>query len=254
MDMAQEGETELDVRVPFFPRSDQKVRVRCFFTTTIESVKLVIWNQTDIPMKFQRLILRDGQELEDDRTVGDYINRNRVFGGYDMTLMVRGRGGMPKKGVRKVTKEEKVLQMRTRLNIMATHRQAQRPSLEQTVITMQGDNYIDATIQAMSAENLLKVKDIIDNISRVDRIPKEVSKIFVTEIATLEDEMERTSNSIALLQETFELAFVERYFENISFNVKHFYDAIAERLQLLANEQEIERQVAARLAAHQMQD
>ena len=88
----------------------------------------------------------------------------------------------------------------------------------------------------------------------MDRIPKEVSKIFVTEIATLEDEMERTSNSIALLQETFELAFVERYFENISFNVKHFYDVIAERLQLLANEQEIERQVAARLAAHQMQD
>ena len=120
---------------------------------------------------------------------------------------------------------------------------------------MQGDNYIDAATQAMSAERLLEVKDIIDNISRADRIPKEVSKTVVTEIATLEEQRDRIDNSIDLLQETFELAFVERYFENASLNTKRLYDAIAERLQLLANEQEIGRRVAERRAAEQqMQD
>ena len=93
MDMVEEDEMDLSVRVPFFPPSEQKVSVKCFTTTTVENVKLVIWDQTDIPMKFQRLIYRDGQELEDDRTVGDYIIHSRPFGGYDMTLMVRGRGG-----------------------------------------------------------------------------------------------------------------------------------------------------------------
>ena len=95
----------------------------------------------------------------------------------------------------------------------------------------------------MSAEKVREFQDFINNISRADRLSKEIINFFIPEIQLLEDKKVAIDNTIALLDGAFQMAFVEKYFHNTAYDTDELYLAVSNHITGLETEAEVQRRM-----------
>ena len=195
-------------------------------------------------------IIFEGKEMKSHETLSD----KGTSANDTVHAIGRLRGGMPKKGIKKITEQQKKHEMQARLHYMSTMQaQHQEEGLPQVIQRVQQADFINTTIQNMSAERVRELSDVINNISRADRIPKEVVNFIIPEIQLLEDKKVALDNTIALLEEAFQLAFVEKYFHNTAYDTDELYLAVSNRITSIETEAEVQRRMAQGMDANPMQ-
>ena len=157
-------------------------------------------------------------------------------------------GGMPKKGVRKPSKQQKVHEMRAKVQYATTQfpmQQGAQPVVQQ--ISQQG--FISNAIQNMSLQQLQELDAVAQDVTRSDRLSKAIIDHFVPQISQLKTQQEHIENTIKALEEGFELGFVEEYYEGHQFQVEVFYERVSDRIDTLTAQAAVNAAVAAAQAA-----
>ena len=221
-------------------------------TYNVENIKALLQDTEGIPADEQRLIFA-GKQLEDGQMLGYYeIGPNST-----LHLLKRLRGGAPK-GVRKVTKQERLHKCRAAAQYSVTQYQL-HAGMDQVCQQIAQAGYINATLANLNLQQLDALNNDCKDITRNDRVGQAIITHLVPQLTQLEAEKERISNSIQALKDSFEIAMVENYFQGNAMDTEPLYDALETRLN---NERDAERnrqqqaqmqQMQAQLAAQQQQ-
>jgi beta-galactosidase GanA len=138
--------------------------------------------------------------------------------------------------------------MRARVQYRTTQfplQQGVQPVLQQIT---QG-NFITNSIQNMSLEQLQDLDVAAQEVKRSDRISSTVIDHFVPHIQLLKTQKEHIDNTIQALEDTFDLVFVDSYYEGQQFLADPFYQEISDRIVVLTTQQQIANAVAGAQAA-----
>jgi beta-galactosidase GanA len=161
---------------------------------------------------------------------------------------LKGLIGGAKKGAKKLSKQQKLHEMRARVQYRTTQfplQQGVQPVLQQIT---QG-NFITNSIQNMSLEQLQDLDVAAQEVKRSDRISSTVIDHFVPHIQLLKTQREHIDNTIQALGDTFDLVFVDSYCEGQQFLADPFYQEISDRIVVLTTQQQIANAVAGAQAA-----
>jgi hypothetical protein len=205
-----------------------------------------------------------GQDLVDARTLSDY-NMTEA----DTVHMVMRLPGGAKKGVKKVTKQEKMHVVRAAAQYRTTQFQLQN-GVANMAVQVADTGFIPGKVNALLQEigqanndqNIPALNDCMNRatslwdgiiqIKRSDRRAVHLAPLFVPEIVQLEAEKARIEASINALTESFNVGFADNYYGLNGFNVDPFYDQVENALN--AAQDAVAQQAAAGLAAQQASD
>ena len=184
-------------------------------------------------------LLFSGKELVDG-TLADH----NIQALSTIHLVLRLRGGAPK-GVRKVTKQERLHRCRAIAQYTVTQQQLTQ-NIPAVCHQVAQTNYIGNTLQNMNIQQLEALNTDAEQIVRNDRVAGGIAKHLIPELAQLEAEKERIENSIRALTESFEIGFVDNFYEQYTLNTDPFYTALENKL---TQERTLEIQRQAQQAA-----
>ena len=179
-------------------------------------------------------------------------------------MALRGRGGMPKKGVKKQTKAEKMVPMRARLAYVSQSLAQQSLALVNQVADA---SYIPTAISQMNAQQLQNLEGCVQNATRTDRIPGSIAELVVPLLGQYTAQRTDLDKAISALTQAVEVSFNEAYFDK-GLDMQGFWEAIEARKNVLdqeerdrqqanmntAVEQEVQRRLAAMGADGAMRD
>jgi hypothetical protein len=185
----------------------------------------------------ENLIASSSIEVGVGRLVGMTVQETTI------QLTLPQHGGMPPKGVRKLTKAQKSHEMRARASYSSMRSPTALQIITQQRVTQ--PNFIQNAIQNMSLPHLQEVRNIIDGISRSDRIPKAIVKFFIPQIQTMLDQQDQITDTITALEDTFEVVFMEAYYDDKAYNTDPFYEAIYSKVDEMTTEAEVQRRLTA---------
>ena len=219
----------------------------------IDLIKEMIQTQEGFPVSDQCLYYPPRKEqLLDYLNLTDY----KVTAGAAFNLKPRLCGGAPK-GVRKVTKQERLHKARA---------SAQYSVTQYTLCDGMGGvcdriaraDYIQTRLQAMQLPALERLYEDCKDIVRNDRVAGSIVTHMVPELVELETMQEKISNSVKAIKECFEITMVENYFSGQGLDTNPFYEALDERLKTAreaalreAQQREMDR-MQAQFAAQQI--
>jgi len=166
--------------------------------------------------------------------------RGRTFtGDYDMTLMVRGRGGMPKKGCRKtVPKDEKVFTLRTRVEYLTRTATAEAMNIVRSVTAR--ESFIKDTIANMtSVADVEALRGALQEVRRNEGIPEAIAPYLIQQINQMKREIAERNETIRQVEATIEHAYAKEFYTDGGYSMSALYDMVSERLDTLRREQQI---------------
>ena len=212
---------------------------------TVMNIKTMIQEKEGHTPDEQRLLFH-GKQLEDNNTLSYYniVKESTVH------LVFRLPGGMAKKGVKKMTKQQKIHEMRAKVQYVTTQFPLQHGS-QHLIQQVSQPGFVDHVIHGMTLQQLQDLDAVAQDVNRSDRLARAVIGKFVPQIAQLQTQKEQIDNTIKALEEGFELGFTEDYFEGTAFTVDPFYESIKNRIDALSSEAAVAAEVQRRLVAQQ---
>ena len=253
--MAAMGSNDMQIFVKNLQKRDVTFIVQP--SMNIATLRVMVFEDARVPLPEgvsgpgDLRLLFGGKQLEDDKKILDYnITKEST-----LHLVQRVRGGAPK-GVRKVTKQEKLHKVRAAAQYSVTQYQLHQ-GMDQVCQQIAQGAYINATLASLNLQQLEALNNDCKDITRNDRVGPAIITHLVPQVAQLEMEKERINNSIQALKDSFEIAMVENYFQANAMDTEPFYEALEIRL---STERDAERnrqqqaqlqQMHAQLAAQQ---
>ena len=190
---------------------------------TIGNVKGKIQEKEDIPADEQRLLFL-GKQLEDGQT----FSQCEIQPLSTLHLVLRLRGSAPK-GVRKVTKQERLHRCRAIAQYSVTQQQAAN-NIPNLCAQVAQTNYIENTLQNMNLQQLEDLNTAAEAVVRNDRVSGAIAEHMIPTLRQLEAQKIVIDNSIRALTESFEIGFVDNFYVQHTLNTEPFYTALDNRL------------------------
>ena len=163
-----------------------------------------------------------------------------------MFFNVNRPGGAPK-GVRKVTKQERLHRCRAIAQYTVTQQQV-ADNIPNVCAQVAQTNYIGNTLQNLNLQQLEALNTAADTVVRNDRVSGAIAEHMIPVLAQLEAQKIAIDNSIRALTESFEIGFVDNFYEQHTLNTEPFYTALDNRLNA---ERRLQMERDARQAALQ---
>jgi hypothetical protein len=210
----------------------------------------MIESRHNFPVDQQRLIF-GGKQLQPYQST---LASHGVHSRCTLHLVLRLRGGMPKKGCKKsIAKEVRLSTMRAKAHYNgSTLQQSAFAGLIQQVSQA---GYAPSCINQMNLDQLRALKPVADDVTRNDRVAKAVLDHFVPQLTQMKQQKAELEKAIKAVEDGFELGFAEQYCTDEGFEVDPFYDLIQNRIQNLEEQaiQQRERDAQQQMQ-HQMQN
>eukprot|EP00973_Karenia_brevis_P009594 1294892-Karenia_brevis.AAC.1 len=163
--------------------------------------------------------------MDEVRTVADTgIEPNSV-----LHLVLRLRGGMGKKGVKKViTKQEKMAALRA----TTLYRAQSSAGIDHILAPLNAPNFIPTKIDTMSDENVVALNTAVNEINQVREqcFFETITPFFVPEVAQWQQQIEELENRISTVQSAVSTVFCDSYYGTSGYNYQTFFDAVQNRV------------------------
>jgi large subunit ribosomal protein L40e len=218
---------------------------------TILQVKALLLDRTDHPVNTQRLIFGSHQLLDSDTLSALNIVNNGT-----LHLLLRLRGGMPKKGAKKtIGKPEKLQQ----LHAMHMYHMTKTPSIAVVINPIHAEGYIANTIDGMTETQCLSLKSDYNELGQLREISliETVSLHFVDQIDGWKDEIATLQSRIATAGSAVQVAFSKEFYGVSGLVYERFFELVNVRLNTFeenrANAQIQAVQTAAQAQIHAAQ-
>ena len=232
---SDEFQIQIKIDMAMAPSRTLKLVVKSNFW--IQRVKKMIEDKEGIPQA-ESILYKQGVRLELDSayTLEDYKTMPD-----DLFYAVpRLRGGAPK-GVRKVTKQERLHKARASAQYSVTQ-YTLCDGMNQVCQNIAQADYIPMRLATMTLPQLEQLNEDCKDIVRNDRVAPAIIKHLVPELKALEEQQEKIKNSIQALKECFDISMIENFFNNYM-DTEPFYEELESRLNTAreAARQEAER-------------
>ena len=225
------------------PITMEDFTIEAFMGETSLDIKEKIYRMTGYPIEQQRLVFA-GHQTADLGT----ISSHNIQTGNKIHVNMSMHGGA-KKGVKKLTKQEKPATLKAKIMYKASL--LTQPSSTQLLQHVTTPGYIANRVGLMNLEQIRALKtdaEAADNI-RSDRVPKACYEKRVPKIIQMKASVVELENAIQALEDAVETAFIEDYFDN-GLDLKPFFTMINDReIELLAQAQREDALAAAQAQA-----
>ena len=200
-----------------------------------------------------------GQTLDmlNDRTLESYgVNASDV-----LRLLFRLHGGMGKKGVKKVTKQEKLATLRAQ----TLYRAQATPGIDQMLAPMNAPGFLEQTIATMNDDQMISLKDAIANLKVQNKQVRDEAlfdaclPFFLPCVAQWQQQIADLEGRVSVASSALGTVMCDAYYSNNGFDLKAFMALVDGRVSVIEAarvraqmQAEVRAQIEVQLAA-QMQ-
>ena len=207
-----------------------------------------------------KLVFR-GRQLENlDETLENYLHNSpdhevgvgRLVGMQvnDITFQLQfmNQGGMPKKGVKKISKDEKVFTLRTRVEYITKDAAHDVMNIVKGIVSQ--ENFIQNTIANMtSVDDTKALHEALLSVNRNEKIAEMITPFLIPQIRIMRQEIEARELAIDQVEATIEHAYAQEFYGTSGYTMSNLSDKVDERLTTLLENQRVQMGVEAALAS-----
>ena len=165
-------------------------------------------------------------------------------------LVLRLRGGMPKKGTKKVTKQEKVHLLKAKVHYTTSQLNMADPQVPALCQAIAQPNYISNVIANMNMQQITDLDNVAQDCSRTAQLTNAIAPELVPQYKQLRAEKAAIENSLKAIEEAVDLGMTEDYWRGTTgVNADAFYGAIENRLGHLTEQDRINAAIARGVAS-----
>ena len=237
--------------------------------TTIATFKQMIFAHAMVTSHFMqdetlrlenlKLVFR-GRQLENlDETLESYLHPDpdhdvgvgRMVGMQvnDITFQLQftNQGGMPKKGIKKISKDEKVFTLRSRVEYIT--RDASSDVMNIVMGITRQENFIQNTIENMtSVDDTKALHEALLSVNRNEKIAELITPFLIPQIRIMRQEIETREQAIEQVEATIEHAYAKEFYGASGYTMSDLSYMVEEHLNTLQEQQRVQRGVEAALA------
>ena len=240
---SDEFQIQIKIDMAMEPSRTLKLVVKSNFW--IQRVKKMIEDKKGIPQA-ESILYKQGVRLELDSTytLDDYKTMPD-----DMFYVVpRIRGGMPKRGVKKITKAEKVHLLRARATF-ASANLTQQPMQIVQAITNDPHFVTNAVNNLAQQQNglaqLRELKNKMDTVARWDQLVDQLPQYLIPQVAQMKQQRDDINKALEAFDAAVEAVFADQFYENNGYNTDGLYTQIEGHITALERAEIAAQAVAA---------
>jgi hypothetical protein len=162
-----------------------------------------------------------------DAVVSDYVfDASSVI-----TVHMRGRGGMAKKGVKKITKQEKMASLRA----TTLYRAQATPGIDQILAPLNAPDFIPTVLLTMPGDTVNALSTAVEELRQVreDSLFETITPFFVPTVAQWKQQIADLENRISTVESAMSTVFCDSYYVPSGFDYKAFFNALQARVDVV---------------------
>ena len=136
--------------------------------------------------------------------------------------------GGAKKGIKKLTKQEKLAALRA----TTLYRAQASPGIDQVIIPLSGPNFMSASIQNMAPDSVIALNEAITNLKQVreDPLTTTITPFFVPQVNQWKQQIALLENNIEVVESAMSTVFCDTYYGSVGFDYDSFFQTIQARV------------------------
>ena len=198
-----------------------------------------------IPLPDELRLLYRGKQLDDPQAIMDNLEIKKEC---TVHLILRLRGGMPKRGVKKITKAEKVHLLRARATF-ASANLTQQPMQIVQAITNDPHFVTNAVNNLAQQQNglaqLRELKNKMDTVARWDQLVDQLPQYLIPQVAQMKQQRDDINKALEAFDAAVEAVFADQFYENNGYNTDGLYTQIEGHITALERAEIAAQAVAA---------
>ena len=238
-------------------REEDVFTIDAYSNDNIGEVKEKIEHMKSIPYDKQRLIYA-GKSLNNDATISSLNLGEQATRGKTVHMALELVGGMGKKGVKKVTKQEKLATLRAQ----TLYRAQATPGIDQMLAPMNTPGFLQQTIATMNDDQMISMKAAIANLKEQNKQVRDeaffdtILPFFLPFVPQWQQQIADLEGRVSVASSALGFVMCDAYYNNNGFDLKAFLavvdgrvigiEAARARAQMQA---EVRAQIDAQLAA-----
>jgi hypothetical protein len=206
--------------------------IAAYSNDNIGEVKEKIEHMKSIPYDKQRLIYA-GRTFNNAVTLSSLNLGEQATRGKTVHMALELIGGA-KKGVKKLTKQEKLAALRA----TTLYRSQASPGIDQLLAPLSAPNFIAASIQNMAPDTVIALNDALNSLKQVreDTLTTTITPFFVPLVTQWKQQIAVLENNLSVAESAVGTVFCDSYYATVGFDYDSFFQAVQDRVALIEAE------------------